>query len=50
MNDNVTHARSMADEVRVYTSHPRAMICMFIANDDARLPIQSQRKSGTSRA
>ena len=46
----VTHAKSMGDEVSSYTSHPRATICIFIAKDDARLPIHSHRKSATSKA
>ena len=50
MKDSVTQARSMAEDVRVYTSQPRAMICMFMAKDEPRLPIHSQRKSATSSA
>ena len=50
MKDNVTQAKSKADEVSAYTNQPRAMICMFIAKDEPKLPIHSQRKFGTANA
>src|SRR5262247_3541911 len=45
MNDSVTHASATVDDVKSYTSQPRATICMFIANDDASEPSHSERKS-----
>ncbi|MEC7076475.1 MAG: hypothetical protein VXX08_00590, partial [Pseudomonadota bacterium] len=50
MKDNVTQAKSKADEVSAYTNQPRAMICMFMAKDEPKLPIHSQRKFGTANA
>jgi hypothetical protein len=45
VNDNVTQPRSNGEEVKSYTSQPRATICMFMANAEASEPNQSQRKS-----
>ena len=50
MKDKVTQARSMAEDVRLYTNQPRAMICIFIAKEEPRLPIHNQRKLGTASA
>ena len=45
MKDSITQVRSMAEPVMSYISHPRAMICMFIANKPAMPLNQIKRKS-----
>jgi UTP:GlnB (protein PII) uridylyltransferase len=50
IKDKVTQARSIAEDVRLYTNQPRAMICIFMAKEEPRLPTHNQRKLGTASA